>query len=249
MPMSDARPARSAHAPEGAAGSDTRADHAGGLDRPRRYELIVFDWDGTLADSAALIAHAIRQACADLGLPVPSEADARYVIGLGLDDALRHVAPTLPPADYPRLSARYRAHYVTQDAIPLFSGVGEMLETLLARGHRLGIATGKSRRGLDIALAQAGIGHRFVATRCADEGFPKPHPEMIERLLEATGVAPGAALMIGDTTHDLLLARNAGIDAVGVAYGAHPHEALATLSHRAIVSDVGELARWLAANG
>src|SRR5690349_2949048 len=193
MPMSAEGPPRGARPPGGAAQSAARGGHPGAegpprgarppgrghpgaegphQERPRRYELIVFDWDGTLADSAALITQAIRQACADLGLPVPSEADARYVIGLGLDDALRHVAPTLPVADYPRLSARYRAHYIRQDAIPLFAGVATMLEALLARGHRLGIATGKSRRGLDLALEQAGIGHRFVATRCADEGFP-----------------------------------------------------------------------------
>jgi len=217
--------------------------------RPRRYELIVFDWDGTLSDSAALITHAIRQACADLELPVPSEADARYVIGLGLNDALRHVAPALSVDDYPRLSARYRAHYMAQEAIPLFAGVVEMLEALVARGHLLGIATGKSRRGLELALQHAGIGHRFVATRCADEGFPKPHPDMLERLIEQTGVRADAAVMIGDTTHDLLLAQNAGVDAVGVAYGAHPHDALLSVPHRAIVGDVSGLARWLGENG
>src|SRR6185295_20017440 len=111
-------------------------------------------------------------------------------IGLGVNDALRHVAPSLAVADYPRLSARYRAHYTAQDAIPLFAGVAEMLEALIARGHQLGVATGKSRRGLDLALERAGIGHRFIATRCADEGFPKPHPEMLERLVGAAGVRP-----------------------------------------------------------
>ena len=216
----------------------------------RRYDLIVFDWDGTLADSAAIIVHALQSACADLGLPVPSEADARYVIGLGLRDALRHVAPTLAERDYPQLSARYRVHYSSQDGpIPLFDGAAELLEALDARGHLLCVATGKSRRGLDEALAQARIGHRFVATRCADEGQPKPHPDMLLRLLEHSGVASNAALMIGDTTHDLQLAANAGLDAVGVGYGAHPHEALATEPHRAIVHSIAELSAWLRANG
>jgi phosphoglycolate phosphatase len=216
----------------------------------RHYELIVFDWDGTLADSAAVIVNAIQCACADLGLPVPCDADARYVIGLGLNDALRHVAPTLLERDYPQLSARYRAHYLNQDApIPLFAGVDAMLDTLDRRGHLLGIATGKSRRGLDEALSQAGIGHRFVATRCADEGHPKPHPDMLLKLLERTGVAPGSALMIGDTTHDLLLAANAGIDAVGVAYGAHPRDALSSQPNRVIVQTIAELTAWLGANG
>ena len=219
-------------------------------ERTRRYDLIVFDWDGTLCDSAAIIVDAIQLACADLGLPVPCDADARYVIGLGLNDALRHVAPTLLERDYPQLSARYRAHYLNHDAqIPMFGGVESLLEALDARGHLLGVATGKSRRGLDEALLQAGIGHRFVATRCGDEGHPKPHPDMLLKLLEHTGVSPDSALMIGDTTHDLLLAANAGVDAVGVAYGAHPSDALLSQPHRAIVHTVDELAAWLDAYG
>ncbi len=217
---------------------------------PLRYSLIVFDWDGTLSDSAAIIVHSLQLACADLGLAVPSDADARYVIGLGLHDSLRHVAPALHVDDYPKLSARYRAHYMNRDAaIPLFAGVPEMLESLSSRGHHLAVATGKSRRGLDEALALAGVGHRFLATRCADEGHSKPHPEMLLHLLERTGIAPGSALMIGDTTHDLQLAANAGVDAVGVTYGAHPHEALESEPHRAIVHSVAELSAWLQRNG
>ena len=218
--------------------------------RPLRYSLIVFDWDGTLSDSAAIIVNAIQRACGDLGLPIPDESAARYVIGLGLNDALRHVAPTLDQKDYPLLASRYRAHYIDRNlVIPLFHGIPELLETLVGRGHSLGVATGKSRRGLDEALQQAGIAHRFIATRCADEGFPKPHPEMLLHLLDATGVAPKSALMIGDTTHDLMLAANAGIDAVAVAYGAHPADALAAEQSRAIVHSVDELSTWLRVNG
>jgi len=214
-----------------------------------RYSLLVFDWDGTLADSAAIIVQAIQRACEDLGLPVPADADARYIIGLGLSDALAHVAPSLDVADYPKLSARYRAHYMARSApIPLFAGVETMLETLAQRGHQLGIATGKSRRGLDDALRDAGIARHFCATRCADEGFPKPHPDMIERLLEATATRPEAALMIGDTTHDLELAANAGIAGVGVTYGAHPHDDLKEAPHRVLVHSVAELAEWLRGN-
>jgi phosphoglycolate phosphatase len=212
----------------------------------RRYRLIVFDWDGTLADSAAIIVEAIQRACADLGLPIPADSDARYVIGLGLHDALRHVTPTLAEEDYPQLSARYRVHYMNRDPeIPLFAGADALLSALNARGHLLAVATGKSRRGLDRALQQAGIGHHFVATRCADEGFPKPNPDMLLHLMDRLGVAAAETLMIGDTTHDLLLAANAGVEAVGVAYGAHPGAALATERHRAIVSSLEELAQWL----
>ena len=215
-----------------------------------RYKLVVFDWDGTLADSAAIIVEAIQRACGDLGLPVPDDASARYVIGLGLRDALRHVAPSLPEADYPRLSARYRAHYLGRDPeIPLFRGAAEMLESLTSRGHLLAVATGKSRKGLDRALEQNRIGHHFLATRCADEGAPKPDPDMLLYLMERVGATPSQTLMIGDTTHDLMLAWNARVDAVAVAYGAHPRNALEEETALAIVDDLDGLARWLEANG
>ena len=214
-----------------------------------RYRLLVFDWDGTLADSAAIIVEAIQLACADLGLPIPTDAAARYVIGLGLHDALRHVTPTLAEEDYPALSARYRVHYLNRDPeIPLFAGTEMLLSSLKARGHVLAVATGKSRRGLDRALEQAGIGARFAATRCADEGFPKPNPDMLLCLMDRLGAAPEETLMIGDTTHDLMLAANAGVDAVGVAYGAHPGPALAAQRNQAIVGSVEELALWLGAH-
>jgi phosphoglycolate phosphatase len=214
-----------------------------------RYRLIVFDWDGTLVDSAAIIVEAIQRACADLGLPVPTDSAARYVIGLGLNDALRHVTPMLAESDYPQLSARYRAHYLSRDPeIPLFSGAEALLAALNARGHVLAVATGKSRRGLDRAFELAGIGHHFVATRCADEGFPKPNPDMLLYLMDRVGAAPDETLMIGDTTHDLMLAANAGVDAVGVAYGAHSGPALAAERNRAIVGSVDELAQWLVAH-
>jgi len=215
----------------------------------RRFRLLVFDWDGTLVDSTAIIAGAIQRACMDLGLPVPDDEAARFVIGLGLADALRHVAPSLPAADYPQLSERYRHHYLARDPeIPLFAGAREMLAELDARGFLLGIATGKSRVGLTRALTQQGLAHRFVASRCADEGFPKPHPDMLLSLMDRCGVEPGETLMIGDTTHDLELARNARASAVAVTYGAHGAAGLAGFSPLATVSSVGELHAWLTAN-
>jgi len=215
----------------------------------RAFRLIVFDWDGTLADSTAIIAHAIQQACRDLEQPAPDESRARFVIGLGLSDALRYVAPGLPAADYPRLSERYRHHYLARDPdIPLFPGAREMLDELDARGFLLAVATGKSRVGLTRALQQQGLAHRFVATRCADEGFPKPHPDMLLALMQRCGVAPEETLMVGDTTHDLELARNAGASAVAVTYGAHPLAGLAGLSPLAMLASIGELAAWFRAN-
>ena len=216
---------------------------------PQRFRLLVFDWDGTLADSTGIIAGAIQQACRDLGLPAPDDVAARFVIGLGLADALRHVAPTLPPDDYPRLSERYRQHYLARDSeIPLFGGAREMLDELDLRGFLLAIATGKSRAGLSRALAQQDLEHRFVASRCADEGFPKPHPDMLLTLMHRCGVAPVETLMIGDTTHDLALARNAGAFSLAVSYGAHHADGFAEWSPLATVASIEELRTWLRAN-
>jgi phosphoglycolate phosphatase len=216
---------------------------------PRQFRLLVFDWDGTLADSTAIIAGALQQACRDLDLPTPDEATARFVIGLGLADALRHVAPTLPSTDHPRLSERYREHYLARDPeIPLFRGAREMLDELDERGFLLAIATGKTRVGLARALAQHKLAHRFVASRCADEGFPKPHPDMLLNLMDRCGVAPAETLMIGDTTHDMALARNAGASALAVTYGAHTLAGLAGVAPLATVGSIAELATWLREN-
>jgi phosphoglycolate phosphatase len=219
------------------------------LDLPRRFRLLAFDWDGTLADSTALIAGAIQQACRDVGVPAPTESDARHVIGLGHRDAIRHVAPTLAPERHARFSERYRDHYLAGDAtIPLFAGVREMLGELDDRGFLLAVATGKTRVGLARALAQHGIADRFAALRCADEGFPKPHPDMLLALMDRLGVEPAETLMIGDTTHDLELARNAGVSALAVTYGAHPSAGLMAMEPLWTAHSVAELRAWLAAN-
>jgi len=215
----------------------------------RRFALVVFDWDGTLADSTTLIAQSLQRACVDVGQPAPDDVAARFVIGLGLADALRTVAPALPPERYGELSARYRDHYLARESdIPLFDGARELLAELEAAGYWLAVATGKSRRGLDRALSANGLAGAFHATRCADEGFPKPHPDMLLHLMGRLGVSPDETLMIGDTTHDLALARNAGASGVAVTYGAHALEGLAGLSPLATVNSVAELRTWLALN-
>jgi len=216
---------------------------------PRRFRAIVFDWDGTLVDSTALIAGALRSACAAIGNPVPSETDARFVIGLGLADALAHVAPGLDAHEQRALLGHYRTHYLDGEAaIPLFDGAYAMLEELDAAGFLLGVATGKTRVGLDRALAAKGLAGRFHATRCADEGFPKPHPDMLRVVMDRLAVQPAETLMIGDTTHDLDLARNAGAHAVAVAYGAHDVEGLRSRSPLALVHSLAELRQWLASH-
>jgi len=218
--------------------------------RPRRYDLIVFDWDGTLFDSTALIARCIQAACADVGTAVPSDADARYVIGLGLIQALQHAAPELPRERYAELGERYRHHYLAaQDQVMLFEGTREMLEVLKARRHLLGIATGKTRRGLDDALKIAALEGLFDVTRTADETASKPDPRMLRELMAAVGVAPERTLMVGDTTHDLQLAANAGCASVAVSFGAHGHDEFAGHAPLHVAHSTAELAAWLAAHG
>ena len=211
-----------------------------------RFELIVFDWDGTLFDSAAAIARAIQASCRDLDLAVPSDAQARHVMGLGLGEALRHAVPDLQEADYPRMIECYRQHFLAKDhELKLFAGVPTLIAELAARGRLLGVATGKSRSGLDRALVQTGLGAHFHATRCADECFSKPHPAMLEQLMDELGVDPAATLMVGDTTHDLQMAKNAGVAGLAVSFGAHPRAALERESPLACVHTPRDMARWL----
>lgn len=216
---------------------------------PRRFDLVVFDWDGTLIDSAGAIVACMQAACRDLGLPEPDHARASHVIGLGLHDALQHVTPELPVADYGRMAERYRHHFLALDRdLPLFSGAREMLDELREAGHILAIATGKSRTGLERALETARLQHLFEATRCADQCTPKPAPDMLLELMEVIDVPPERTVMIGDTTHDLQMAANAGVASVGVSYGAHPGEQLAALGPLALLPTTPELAEWLRRN-
>ncbi|QJR15219.1 HAD-IA family hydrolase [Usitatibacter palustris] len=211
-----------------------------------RYDLIVFDWDGTLMDSTAHIAGCIQAACRDLSVDVPCDEDARYVIGLNMADLMRHIAPSLDAAGRAALAERYKHHFLTdEERIKLFDGVSELIADLSGRGHQLAVATGKSRRGLDRALDSTGLRPYFSATRCADEGFAKPHPGMLLALLDTTGVEASRAVMIGDTTHDLELAANAGVDAVAVLYGAHEPALLDTRPAKARCTSVAELHAWL----
>ncbi len=219
------------------------------MTRPRRFDLIVFDWDGTLFDSTALIARCIQAACADLGTPVPSDRDASYVIGLGLKEALQHAAPQLAPERYGELGLRYRHHYLANhDKVVLFDGTLEMLQGLKARNHRIGVATGKTRRGLDDSLQTAQLHGLFDATRTADETASKPHPMMLLELMHELGVPPDRTLMIGDTTHDLQLAANAGTASLGVSYGAHEHEAFDAYPTSHVAHSTAELRAWLEAH-
>lgn len=213
---------------------------------PQRFDLIVFDWDGTLFDSTALIVNSIRAAAQDLELEVPTPEQASYVIGLGLVEALQHALPGLPQQRYGELVQRYRHHYFAKShEVTLFDGVPALLQTLKAQHHWLAVATGKSRRGLDEALQTVGLDRLFDATRTADETASKPNPQMLLELMREFGADPERTLMIGDTTHDLQLARNAGCSALAVTYGAHDAEALQAMEPLLVAPDVGSLRGWL----
>ncbi|MGI4778482.1 MAG: HAD family hydrolase [Janthinobacterium lividum] len=217
--------------------------------RPRRFDLIAFDWDGTLFDSTRMIARCIQAAVVDVGGAEPSEQDAAWVIGLGLAEALARAAPDVPREKYIELGARYRYHYLQlQDDLVLFDGVLPMLDALKARGHRLAVATGKSRRGLNEVLATVALRDRFDDSRTADETQGKPHPRMLLELMEALDVTPERTLMIGDTTHDLQLAINAGCASVGVSYGAHEPGSFASLNPLHVAHSTADLQAWLLDN-
>jgi phosphoglycolate phosphatase len=209
-------------------------------------DLIVFDWDGTIWDSTAVIADSIQKAAADLKLPVPSRQRARFVIGMGLQDALRYAIPELPKEQIPDIVTRYRHHFLgRENDISLFDGMRELLTDLRTQGRRCAIATGKNRIGLERALEQAQLRPFFETSRCADEGFPKPHPWMLDDLMRETEVPTHRMVMIGDTTHDLELAFNAGAQFIGVTYGAHEADALRQPGVAGVADSVQQLRELL----
>ena len=216
----------------------------------KQFDLIVFDWDGTLMDSTATIVKSIQSAARDLGLPIPSRDAASHVIGLGLSEAMQKVlGPDVDPKYYPRMVERYRYHYLTKDhELTLFDGVPELLTELSQQGYFLAVATGKSRVGLNRALDAAKLLSTFHATRCADETFSKPHPAMLQELTRELGQDMRRTVMIGDTTHDLMMAQNAGAAGIAVEYGAHPVDQLHACRPVFSAKDVPELHQWLNAN-
>lgn len=215
----------------------------------KRYDLIVFDWDGTVMDSTAVISGSIQAACRDLDLPVPTDEAARHVIGLGLAQALNHAVPSLTEAGYDAFVQRYRHHFLSQeDAMPLFAGAHETIAELHSQGYWLAVATGKTRHGLNRAFDACGLQPYFHASRTADETHSKPHPAMLLEIMDELGVAASRVLMVGDTTHDLNMANSAGVSALGVTYGAHPRQHLSALKPLALLDNFVELRAWLKTN-
>lgn len=211
-----------------------------------RFRLVVFDWDGTLLDSQARIVECLRAAGAEAGLEVLPDHSLSNVIGLGLREAIMALYPTAAPEEHALFIDRYRHHYLTacKTAAPLFQGARELLERLYVRGAFLAIATGMGRRGLNRALIEHGVEGLFHATRCADETFSKPHPQMLLDIMERLGVEARDTLMVGDTEYDILMAQNAGVAAVGVGYGVHGRKRLLQYRPLACADSFSELAAW-----
>lgn len=216
----------------------------------RNFDLIAFDWDGTLFDSTQIIVRCIQAAVADVGGTVPTDQQAAYVIGLGLMEALAHAAPDVPQAKYPELGERYRHHYQARaNDLSLFDGVLPLLDALKSRGHLLAVATGKSRHGLDEALLSVELKGMFDGSRTADKTAGKPDPRMLHELIDQFNLRPGRVLMVGDTTHDLQMALNAACPSVGVSYGAHEPEAFVVLNPLHVAHSVQDLHDWLLVHG
>lgn len=216
----------------------------------RRYKVIVFDWDGTLMDSASKIVNCFRSAALDTGLPVPSPDAVRQIIGLGLAEALASLFPGAREPDLHRVADTYREYFLERDdtATGLFPGVIEGLSMLKSESFVLAVATGKARRGLDRIMKETDVDGLFSATRCVDEARSKPHPQMLRDILAQTRFESREALMVGDTTFDMQMAAATGMDALAVSYGAHALEPLLAERPRACVDDFSEVVRWIREN-
>jgi phosphoglycolate phosphatase len=216
---------------------------------PKQFDLIVFDWDGTLVDSTHAIVESILGAAEDAGLPLPTEAAARGIIGLELHAAIATLFEGISEEQVRFVAERYRYHFLVRDhAIPMFEGVAEAIEELAEEGFMLSVATGKTRRGLDRAMTATELHSHFLASRCADECFSKPHPQMLHEIMDELGVMPERTLMIGDTSYDLQMASNAGVSSLAVSYGAQPLENLLEHTPLAHFDRFTKLHQWLIIN-
>jgi phosphoglycolate phosphatase len=212
----------------------------------KQYDLIVWDWDGTLADSTGMITNAIVSAAEQVGLPPLEHARASNIIGLGLRESIQALFGDIPDNQAQALATQYKINYYAGEAeIPLFNGAKETIIELKKRGYKLAVATGKGRRGLNLALQHSELAPYFHATRTVDECFSKPHPQMLDELMDAMVTTPARTLMIGDTSYDLQMAQNAGVKSVGVSFGAQPREKLLGYNSVATFDQFSELSDWL----
>jgi phosphoglycolate phosphatase len=213
----------------------------------QRFNLLVFDWDGTLMDSEARIVACLRAAIQDLELEPREDSSLKNIIGLGLTEAVNTLYPGSEASLHKAMTDRYRYHFLTanETSSELFEGAEQVLKSLAEAGYLLAVATGKGRAGLDKVLEETGLGGYFHATRCSDETFSKPHPLMLEQLMDELGAEPGETLMIGDTEYDMQMAGNARTSALAVSYGVHEKERL--MKHNPIhcIDAIHEIEAWL----
>lgn len=212
----------------------------------KAFELVVFDWDGTLMDSEAHIVVSMQRALADLAMPDLSRESIRDIIGLGLREAMEKLLPAQTDADYQALTDRYRYHFLADDPCQPFPGAEAVLQGLNEAGYLLAVATGKGRPGLERVLQSTGFSQYFVETRCADETRSKPHPQMLQEIMDVLATAPHKTLMVGDTEYDLQMANAAQTAALGVDYGVHARERLLACNPLACLSSIQDLPAWLA---
>jgi len=214
------------------------------------YDLIIFDWDGTIANSAGIIIESIKQVCASKQIPTPTDQTISSIIGLGLSEGFRKIFPHMNPAQQKEIEHLYREEYLKRvNDICLFDGVEVGIKGLASQGYYLAVATGKSRRGLNNALNKSNLNEFFKITKTMDECFSKPHPQMVNEILDAFMVEPPRAVMIGDSSHDLEMANNAMIDSIGVSYGAQVESQLKQYNPKVIVDNSYDLFSWLNKNG
>ena len=210
-------------------------------------KLVIFDWDGTLFDSIDNICHSMLQAGQLANAPKRAKDDIKNIIGLSLDKAIDTVWPELSSAEQAAIIEHYKTIYVAADQTPplAYPGVIDMLNKLQDSGIKMAVATGKSRRGLERVMSLTNTNHYFVASRCADEALSKPHPLMLEQILEELNILPEHAVMIGDTEYDLNMATNAGMKSIGVTYGAHEEERLKACLPHAVIDNFNQLPHFL----
>ena len=212
----------------------------------KQFDLIVWDWDGTLADSTGMITQALVSAAAQVGLPTLDPTAASNIIGLGLKESIYALFGDIPAEKAQALARQYTANYYAGEGeIPLFTGVNETIIELHRKGFKLAVATGKGRRGLNLALKHCGLTSYFHATKTVDECFSKPHPQMLDELMDELVTTPERTLMIGDTSYDLQMASNAGVPALALTFGAQSRDKLSGYNSIAMFNQFKDLSVWL----
>lgn len=212
----------------------------------KQYQLVIFDWDGTLMDSQAHIVNSLQHAMTLVGEPLLSNKETAAVIGLSLQEAAKQLMPENWHLHYDEFAQAYRSHYLAgQSNSQLFEKAEDTLQSLKEQGYWLAVATGKSSDGLKSALEHSGLGEYFLATRCADQCHSKPHPQMLEELLDEFGLEANHAVMIGDSIYDIQMAKNANVDAVAVSYGVHDERPLLDAGADGLIHNIEDILHWL----